>query len=86
MTDVATRLMRVTGDDCLPRVPPVRLAAVFRVVDDRALVFDVAFLRLGLAVLFEALFARVVDERCRDVADVFPRVFLPDDFDPVAMI
>jgi hypothetical protein len=78
---VATRLIRVTGDCFLAARVPVRFAADFR-VPDRALTF-VELFRFGPVDVFAALLARV-DERF-DAAVVFRRVFLPDDFDAVAI-
>ncbi len=59
----------------------MRLAEDFR-VPDRALTFVDLFL-FGPVAVFAALLERV-DERF-DAAVVFRRVFLPDDFDAVAI-
>ena len=69
--------MRVTGDCFLAARVPVRLAADFRALT------LVELFRFGRVAAFAVVLERV-DERF-DAAVVFRRVFLPDDFDAVAI-
>ena len=69
--------MRVTGDCFLAARVPVRLAADFRALT------LVELFSFGRVAAFGVLLERV-DERF-DAAVVFRRVFLPDDFDAVAI-
>jgi hypothetical protein len=78
---VATRLIRVTGDCFRAARVPVRLPADFR-VPERATTFGELF-RFGPVVVFAALLVLVAERF--DAAVVFRRVFLPDDFDAVAI-